>query len=72
MKISPRPRLADELVEQHQDVQAHRDVEGRGRLVGDEDVGSRDQHHGDHDPLAHAAGDLVRIELGHPGRDRGS
>ena len=39
----------------------HRDVERRGRLVGDEQVGLGDQHHGDHDALAHAAGKLVRI-----------
>ena len=50
----------------------HGDVERRGGLVGDQDVGAGDQHHGDHDALAHAAGDLVRIDACRRARDRGS
>ena len=56
--------LRDELVEKGEDLQADGDVERRGRLVGDQDLGLGHQHHGDHDALAHAAGDLVRIEVG--------
>ena len=37
------------------------DVEGGGRLVGDQDVGAVGQRHRDHHPLALAAGELVRV-----------
>ena len=39
------------------------DVQRGGRLVGDEDVGLAGQRHGDHDALAHTAGELVGILL---------
>ncbi len=39
----------------------NRNVEGRGGFVGDEDIGVARERHGDHDALAHAAGELVRI-----------
>ena len=39
----------------------HGDVERGGRLVGDQDVGLQRERHGDHDALALAAGELVRI-----------
>ena len=39
----------------------HGDVEGRGRLVGDQQVGVERHRHGDHHPLPHAAGELVRV-----------
>ena len=42
------------------------DVERRGRLVGDQEVGLGDQHHRDHHALAHAARDLVRVEVVDP------
>ena len=58
----PHAALAHQLVEDGQHLHLHGDVERRGRLVGDQEVGVGDQHHGDHHPLAHAAGDLVRIE----------
>ena len=63
MKISPMPRSADQIVEDRQHLQLDGDVERRGRLVGDQQIGLAGQHHGDHHPLAHAAGQLVR-----PGR----
>ena len=53
------PRL--HLGEQLQDLRLHGDVERRGRLVGDEQVGLVGERHGDHDALALAAGELVRI-----------
>ncbi len=62
MKIEAHAALGHEVVEDRQDLHLDGDVEGRGRLVGDQQVGLGDQHHGDHDALAHAARDLVRIE----------
>ena len=56
----------DEFVEDGQHLPAHRHVEGGGRLVGDDQVGFGDQHHGNHDALAHAARDFVRQQLKHP------
>ena len=63
MKISPMPRSRDQLVEDAQHLRLHRHVERRGRLVGDQQLRLGDQHHRDHHALAHAARDLVRIEL---------
>ena len=37
------------------------DVQGRGRLVGDQKLGPTGERHGDHRPLPHAAGHLVWI-----------
>ena len=60
--------VAAQVVEQAQDARPHRDVEHRHRLVGQQQL--RLQHHrrGDRDPLALAAGELVReaveVELG--------
>ncbi len=53
------PRL--HLGEQLQDLRLHGDVEGRGRLVGDEQVRLVGERHGDHDALALPARELVRI-----------
>ena len=49
-----------EVVEQFEDLLLDGDVEGGGRLVGDQQLRLAGQRHGDHDPLAHAAGELVR------------
>ena len=62
MKISPMPRSRTSSSRIASTCDLHRDVERRGRLVGDQQVRLGDQHHGDHDALAHAARDLVRIE----------
>jgi hypothetical protein len=35
------------------DLRLHGDIEGGGRLVGDEETGLSGQCHGDHDALAH-------------------
>ena len=40
-------------------------VQGRGRLIGDDDPGAARQGHGDHDALAHTAGQLVGEVLIH-------
>jgi hypothetical protein len=56
--------LALQFREEFEHLRAHRDVERRDRLVGDDEA--RPAHHGagDRDALALAAGELVRIALG--------
>ena len=49
-----------EVLEQLQDLRLDGDVQGGRRLVGDQEVGLVGQRHGDHHPLALAAGQLVR------------
>ena len=46
-----------------EDLRLDRDVQGGGRLVGDDDLGFVQQGDGDRYPLAHAAGELVRPGL---------
>jgi hypothetical protein len=53
--------LGDQLFHQVEDLRLDGHVQRRGRLVGDQDVGPADQRDGDHDALAHAAGQLERI-----------
>ncbi len=62
-KDQPHAALTHQLVENIQHLQLHRDVECRCRLVGDQELRAADQHHGDHDALTHATGNLVRIEI---------
>ncbi len=50
-----------QVLEQREDLRLHRDIEGGGRLVGDEQVGPVGERHGDHHALALAAGKLMRI-----------
>ncbi len=52
------------VVEQVEDLLLDGDIEGGGGLVGDEELRAVDDGHGDHDPLAHASGELVRIAAG--------
>ena len=49
-----------QVLQQLQDLGLDGDVEGRGRLVGDQEVRLVGERHGDHDPLALTAGELVR------------
>lgn len=56
-----RVELGLEVGQQVQDLRLHRDVQRRRRLVGDQQVRVVDQRHRDHRPLAHAAGELVRV-----------
>jgi hypothetical protein len=51
---------------QHLGLDGH--VERRGRLVRDQQLRVTGQGHGDHDPLLHAAGELVRIFRHAPSR----
>ena len=62
-EYEPHAVLGHHVVEDCQHLELNRHVQRRCRLVGDDDVGLRDHHHGDHDALTHAAGDLVRIGM---------
>ena len=53
------------LVDDLEDAVLNRYVERGGSLVSDQHVRLPCHHHGDHNPLRHAAGELVRIEPAH-------
>ena len=53
--------LVLECAQQSEDLRLDGDVEGGGRLVGDQQVGLARDGHGDGDALAHPAGQLVRV-----------
>ncbi len=53
--------VADESVEHVEDLGLDHDVEGRGRLVGDDQLGVAGQGHRDHDALPLPARELVGI-----------
>ncbi|MOA52266.1 hypothetical protein D3C78_1755330 [compost metagenome] len=55
--------IGDELVEDAKHFELYRHVERRGRLVGDQEFRPGNQHHRDHRALAHAARNLVRVEI---------
>ena len=57
-----------EVVDQAQNLALHRDVEGGGRLVGDDEARPAGEGDGDEDALAHAAGQFVRIGREHARR----
>ena len=57
--------LLGQRLQQLEDLQLRRDVERRGRLVGDDERGAAGERAGDHQALALAAGELVRIALEH-------
>ena len=50
-----------QLVDEVEDLHLRRDVQGRRGLVRDEDARLAHEGHGDHDALAHAARELVRV-----------
>jgi hypothetical protein len=50
-----------EVAEEGEDLGLDGDVEGGGRLVGDEEPGSVDDGHGDEDALTLASGELVGV-----------
>ena len=55
------PALALEIEEEVQDLGLHRDVERRGRLVADHELGIERERPGDPDPLALPARELGRV-----------
>src|SRR6266699_3732064 len=56
-----RSKLALEVAHQGQDLGLDSDVQSGCGLVGDQELGVGRQRHGNHHPLTHAAGELVRI-----------
>ena len=54
--------------DQLENLRLHRDIEGGGRFVGDENLGFGDERHGDHYALSHAAGEFVRVIMNTLGR----
>ena len=57
------PDLLLELLDEAQDLGLYGDVERRRRLVGDQQLRLAGERHGDHDALAHAAREHVRVVL---------
>ena len=55
--------LALEVLEQVEDLRLHRDVERRHRLVADDQLRLQRERARDADPLALAAGELVRVAV---------
>ena len=55
------PKLRLQVGEDAQDLRLHDHVERRRRLVRDEELRPQDERERDHDPLAHAARELVRV-----------
>ena len=53
--------LALEVQQQLQDLRLDGDIERRGRLVGDNQIGLGRERHRQHDPLLHAARELVGV-----------
>ena len=53
--------IAALLADQFEDLGLHGDVEGGGRLVGEQDRRATGERDGDHHALAHAARQLVRV-----------
>ena len=68
----PHLALLLQLLQQVHDLRLHGDVERRRRLVGDEHRRVEREGHRDHDALAHAAGELVRVVLDALARRPGS
>ncbi len=56
-------QLALETVEQLENLRLDRHVERGRRLVRNQHLGVTDERHRDHDALAHAAGELMRIVI---------
>ena len=61
MNSTPVPCCAATAADQREDLRLRGDVERGRRLVGDQQRGLEHQRHRDHDALALAAGELVRI-----------
>ena len=61
MRMMAAPTRLLELAHQIEDLRLDGHVEGRGRLVGDQELRIAGERHGDHHPLPHAAGELMRI-----------
>ena len=60
MRMSAAPDSVDGAAHEVEDLGLDRDVQRRGRLVGDEELRVAGEGHGDHHALAHPAAELVR------------
>ncbi|MCY1310312.1 hypothetical protein D9M70_604900 [compost metagenome] len=58
--------IALDVAQQIENFRLHRDVQRRGRLVGNQEIGITRDRTGDQHPLRHAAGDLVGIGIENP------
>ena len=63
MKMSVSPNSALQVAQQVQHLRLDRDVERRHRLVGDQQLRLQRERARDADPLALAAGELVRVAV---------
>ena len=70
ISITAVPRSRAEALQQRDDLRLHRDVERGGRLVGDDQLRLGAERERQHDALAHAAGELVRVAVDAPLRRR--
>ena len=61
MNRTAKPSSRLQLLELLQDLALHDDVERSRRLVDHDQLGLERERHRDHDALAHAAGELVRV-----------
>ena len=63
MSITAAPWLRRQLLQNRDDLRLHRDVERGRRLVGDDQGRLGAERERDHDALAHAAGEFMRIAV---------
>jgi hypothetical protein len=63
------PQLGLDSLQLLEDLVLHDDVEGGGRLVGDDQLRAARQSHGDDRALAHATRELVRVPIKHVRRE---
>ena len=68
MKSTDVPISSRRSGHQVEDLRFDRGVEAGGGLVENQQRGSGRDRHGDHDPLQHPSGELMRIAPGNPGR----
>ena len=59
------PQLRAQVVDELKNLALDRHVQGRRRLVGDQQPGLAGQGSGDHRALAHATGQLMRVQASH-------
>jgi hypothetical protein len=56
-----RFNLPDQFFNKFQNMSQYCDIQGRGRLIGNQQLGAGNQHHGNHDSLGHTTAQFVRI-----------
>ena len=58
----PHAALGHKIIQNGQNLHLHRDIKRAGWFIGNQQIGFRHQHHRNHDALAHAAGNLMRVK----------